>query len=110
MKVSEMIMAFRLLSHELHGYFPNNPNAHEFKTCPEYIQQLLHLHCLSIHFVTFNKRKDSKINDHFFKLDNELKTFFLRVEMYSLMLGHLRFFLRITTHKIIHHKCDRTLK
>eukprot|EP01084_Bolivina_argentea_P039135 72347_1 len=45
-------MAFRLLSHELHKYMPNHPDAHPFKSCPKYIKTTLHLHCLDVHSLT----------------------------------------------------------
>eukprot|EP01084_Bolivina_argentea_P103882 186047_1 len=66
----EIQMAYRLLSHELYRYYPNNKHAHEFKSCPEYIKTLLHLHCLSIKSVMFTSRDKSKLHDFIFKYDN----------------------------------------
>eukprot|EP01084_Bolivina_argentea_P076713 139064_1 len=45
-------MAFRLLSHEIYRYTPNDTHAYEFKGCPAYIEQILHSHCTNVTDIT----------------------------------------------------------
>eukprot|EP01084_Bolivina_argentea_P310901 538060_1 len=57
-------MAFRLLSHELHRYAPNHTKAHEFKSCPQYIQRMLHTHCVNVKSLRMNSNQ--KVMKHVF--------------------------------------------
>eukprot|EP01084_Bolivina_argentea_P234292 394439_1 len=56
-KKSETIqqIAARLLMHELYRYYPNNKNAHEFKSCPDYFKDVLHHTCLSMTKIFFTE-------------------------------------------------------
>eukprot|EP01084_Bolivina_argentea_P050697 93237_1 len=51
-------MAFRFLSHELHGYLPNHPLASEFKGCPNYIRDILHCQCTDVRMLIMNPADD----------------------------------------------------
>eukprot|EP01084_Bolivina_argentea_P181011 312673_1 len=51
----ERQIIFRLLSHELWTHRPKHRNHHEFKTCPQYIKDILHKHCLSIKRLQFGE-------------------------------------------------------
>eukprot|EP01084_Bolivina_argentea_P213257 362243_1 len=64
-------MVFRLLSHELSRCSPNHQHAHEFKSCPDYIKDMVHTQCLNVLHITFNNREyESKIHELLFKSDN----------------------------------------
>eukprot|EP00483_Globobulimina_turgida_P001445 UN01447 len=54
---SEEQMVWRLLSHELHRYYPTGRHCHEFQSCPEYFRQLLHNHCLNVTTIRFRNRR-----------------------------------------------------
>eukprot|EP01084_Bolivina_argentea_P102907 184352_1 len=53
-------MLLRLLSHEIYRYFPNHKHAHQFKSCPEYFEEIFHLHCMNIKRIVFSN--DSIVN------------------------------------------------
>eukprot|EP01084_Bolivina_argentea_P040570 74960_1 len=69
---NEQQLVFRLLSHELYRYLPSHPHAHEFKSCPEYIKDLLHQHCEGIQAIQFDDREERqcKIFHSMLRLDN----------------------------------------
>eukprot|EP01084_Bolivina_argentea_P118371 210042_1 len=50
---NEKQMVYRLLSHELHEYYPHHEHAHEFRSCPGYIRKVLHEHCAGIKKIVF---------------------------------------------------------
>eukprot|EP01084_Bolivina_argentea_P263425 445869_1 len=64
----EQQMVFRLLLHELKINYPDNPNFHEFKSCPEYVKHLLHYHCANMKYMSFHRGVlECKIHQRFFK-------------------------------------------
>ena len=63
-------MAFRLLAHELWRAGLNHEHAHEFKSCPPYIKDLLHAHFERLKFVSF-MAKTNYVLDVVFKYKNE---------------------------------------
>eukprot|EP00481_Brizalina_sp_1-RS-2013_P002307 TRINITY_DN6029_c0_g1_i1.p1 TRINITY_DN6029_c0_g1~~TRINITY_DN6029_c0_g1_i1.p1 ORF type:complete len:104 (+),score=1.66 TRINITY_DN6029_c0_g1_i1:46-357(+) len=68
--IVEKQLVFRLLSHELCRHYPNDPNAHEFKGCPEYVKIIAHNHCKNIRNIEFwnrEKKECTKLFKRFFK-------------------------------------------
>eukprot|EP01084_Bolivina_argentea_P168436 292096_1 len=58
-------LAFRLMAHELSRYYPNNPELPEWKTCPQYIKELLHSQCMNVQRITFTvTMHKSKLHKH----------------------------------------------
>eukprot|EP01084_Bolivina_argentea_P015295 28591_1 len=50
-------MVWRLLSHELHRYYPTGRHCYEFRGCPQYFRQILHNHCLNVRTIRFKNRR-----------------------------------------------------
>eukprot|EP01084_Bolivina_argentea_P212655 361434_1 len=57
-------MAFRLLSHELYKYIPNHEYAHEFKSFPEDVENILHSHCTNVWKIQMKRNYD--VMNYFF--------------------------------------------
>eukprot|EP01084_Bolivina_argentea_P119069 211169_1 len=95
-KRHELQMVLRLLSHQLHSYFPNHPYAHEFKSCPDYFKGIMNKHCASISCMDFyeKKKQQCKLHELFFKYDNDwikleiLCTLFPNVEQITYWAEH----------------------
>eukprot|EP01084_Bolivina_argentea_P292598 503041_1 len=64
----EKQMVFRLISHELWRNNPNHAKAIEFKSCPVYIENLLHSTCLCVRSMTFE-------NDEIMSVDKFMDSF-----------------------------------
>eukprot|EP01084_Bolivina_argentea_P313345 542625_1 len=63
-------MTFRLLSHELHRHMQDHPCARKFKGCPEYIENIVHMHCKNVIGVTMGT---SNIVMNYLLIDNKTK-------------------------------------
>eukprot|EP01084_Bolivina_argentea_P254034 426957_1 len=68
----EKQMVFRLWSYRLYRSNPNHTHAHEFKSCPDYIKNILHSHCERVKQINFNFNGTNmgKVPDKFFKTED----------------------------------------
>eukprot|EP01084_Bolivina_argentea_P057216 104579_1 len=64
-------IAFRLLSAEIHRYFPTQLNAHQFEKCPTYIKTLMQTHCNNVVFVDLMHNADYNIIMDYFFIDKK---------------------------------------
>eukprot|EP01084_Bolivina_argentea_P151866 265022_1 len=74
----EKQMLFRLLSHRLKMCIPNiqNEKIHKFESCPQYIQQILDLHCINVS--TINLKANNHVIDYLFK---DMKTGWFNLDL-----------------------------
>eukprot|EP01083_Nonionella_stella_P001437 4130_1 len=65
----EQQLIYKLLSHEVYRYQPTHEMANEFKNGPQYIKDIVHLHCTNVQFITLysSKSNGGNIIDLFFK-------------------------------------------
>eukprot|EP01084_Bolivina_argentea_P077881 141331_1 len=63
-------MVFRLISHQLWKNKEPHKYAHEFKSCPEYVKELLDHHCKSVTKILVSENRFAGIIWNLFKYDN----------------------------------------
>eukprot|EP01083_Nonionella_stella_P278004 945277_1 len=103
-----MEIAYALLSHEMHRYYPNDKKFVEFTGCPDYLTQLFHLECQNVGAMVFyslpgynNTVLDYYFRDHngFIKLDVVMTVFakvnFIGFGTFSMLIGGFQEFERL---------------